>query len=163
MLRQRDSTLVPNSAPPPLPFCPPPPLHGLTLEPGIQLGSLPDPCSAPHVGNTMCCHSAPRPAPAPGLSLGPLARPAHHVPSLSSLAPPSLAPAHVLSLARPRPPHTCAVTQPGPVSAVGAAPAGRPDTRPDPHRRPMDAALLLALGLLAQVRLRRRSRSLPPH
>ena len=106
MLRQRDSTLVPNSAPPPQPFCPPPPLHGLTLEPGIQLGSLPDPCSAPHVGNTMCCHSAPRPAPAPGLSLGPLARPAHHVPSLR---PPQVPPSRTCrrSAPWPAPPTTC--------------------------------------------------------
>lgn len=44
----------------------------------------------------------------------------------SAQAPPRLASAHVLSLPRP---HTCAVTQPGPVPAEGAAPAARHSAR----------------------------------
>lgn len=70
---------------------PPPAAAFLTasfLEPRIQPGTVPDPCSAPDT----CCQS--------------------HVLSLSR--PPAPRPAHVLSLSPHAPPYTLAVTQPPP-------------------------------------------------
>ena len=84
--------------------------------------------------------------------------------------------AHVLPLSprpRPRPPapppHMCCHSLGAPARALvlSLSPrcvrAGgcRPDTRP-PLRRPMDAALLVALGLLAQVRRLAARSPLPP-
>lgn len=65
-------------------------------------------------------------------------------------APPSFAPAHIITPS-PGSPRTLVLSLSRVLSQQKAS-LPPPDTRPAARRRPMDAALLLALGLLAQVR-----------